>query len=175
MKELTSLEDVLIHQLQDLYDAECQLVKALPKMAKGASNPELKSGFEDHLEQTKGQVERLEQAFEMLGQPAKGHKCKGMSGLIDEGKEALKEDGEEAAIDALLIASAQKVEHYEIAAYGSICTFAKQLQHEDIAELLHESLNEEKETDEKLTQIAESTVNAEASEGEEMEASKSEE
>jgi ferritin-like metal-binding protein YciE len=168
MKELSSLEDVLVHEMQDIYDAENQLIKALPKMAKAASSSELKTAFEEHLEQTKGHVNRLEQAFEMLGQSAKGHKCKGMSGLIDEGKEALKGDGEDSSIDALLISAAQKVEHYEIAAYGSICTFAKQIQQDGLADLLHQTLDEEKQADEKLTEIAESSVNVEAAE-EEME------
>jgi ferritin-like metal-binding protein YciE len=172
MKELSSLEDVLVHEMQDIYDAENQLIKALPKMAKAASNSELKSAFEQHLEQTKGHVDRLEQAFEMLGQDAKGHKCKGMSGLIDEGKEVLKGEGEDSSIDALLIAAAQKVEHYEIAAYGSICTFAKQIQQDDLADLLHQTLDEEKETDQKLTEIAESNVNVDASVNADVEESK---
>lgn len=170
MKELTSLEDVLVHEIQDLYHAENQLIKTLPKMAKAASNPELKAAFEKHLEQTKDHVERLEQAFELLGQPVKSHKCKGMAGLIDEGKEALKGNGEDSSVDALLIASAQKVEHYEIAAYGSVCTFAKQIQQDGVADILHQTLDEEKKADEKLTQIAESSVNVEAAE-EEMEES----
>jgi ferritin-like metal-binding protein YciE len=161
--KLKTLEDLLLHEMRDLYSAEKQLLKALPKMAKAASNEELKAGFEEHLTQTEGQVERLEQAFEMLGKPAKAETCKAMKGLIEEGQDIIEEDAEEAVHDAGLICAAQKIEHYEIASYGTIVAWAEKLGHSDLAELLSETLEEEKDTDEKLTELAESAVNIEAS------------
>ncbi len=160
---MKSLHDLFVQELRDLYSAESQLVKALPKMARAASAPELKAAFQEHLEQTRGQVERLERVFEELGVRAKGKKCKAMEGLIEEGKELLEEDAEPAVLDAGLICAAQKVEHYEIAGYGTVRTWARQLGFEKAADLLQETLDEESATDEKLTQIAES-LNAEAEE-----------
>jgi ferritin-like metal-binding protein YciE len=160
--EMESLKELYVDELKDLYSAEKQLVKALPKMAKNATNPELKQAFTDHLQETEGHVERLEQIFEMLGERAGGKKCKGMEGLIEEAKELLEEDAAEEVLDAGLIAKAQHVEHYEMAGYGTVRTYARQLGLEDQAELLQETLDEEGKADELLTQIAESSVNAEA-------------
>ena len=160
--KIQSLNDLLVDQLKDLYSAENQLVKALPKMAKAASNPELKAGFEEHLEQTRGQVERLETICEQLGVSPKGKKCVAMEGLIEEGKELLQEDVEPEVLDAGLIAAAQKVEHYEIAGYGTVRTWAEQLGLDEAVRLLQETLDEEKETDEKLTQLAQASVNEDA-------------
>jgi len=160
--KLNTLEDLLHHELKDLYSAENQLVKALPKMAKAANNDELRGGFEHHLEQTKGHVERLDQIAEMLGVKLTGHKCKAMEGLIKEGAELISEDADENTKDAGLIGAAQRVEHYEIAAYGTATCLAKQLGHGDVASLLHETLQEEKDTDEKLTEVAKSAIYAEA-------------
>jgi ferritin-like metal-binding protein YciE len=157
--KLASLRELFVSELKDLYSAENQILKALPKMAKAASTPELRSAFEEHLEQTRGHVERLEQIFETLGTSPKGKKCKAMEGLIEEGKEMLEADAEEAVRDAGLIAAAQRVEHYEMAGYGCVRTYARLLHDEQAATLLQETLNEEEETDRKLTQLAESTVN----------------
>jgi ferritin-like metal-binding protein YciE len=162
-----------VDELKDLYSAEKQLVKALPKMAKNASNPELKEAFTNHLQETEGHVERLEQIFEMLGERAGGKKCKGMEGLIEEAKELLEEDATEEVLDAGLISKAQHVEHYEIAGYGTVRTYARQLGLDDQAELLQETLDEEGKTDELLTQLAESSVNLEAEQGSEEEESTS--
>jgi ferritin-like metal-binding protein YciE len=148
------LRELYLDELKDLYSAENQLVKALPKMAKAASSDELRQGFEDHLEQTKGHVQRLEQVFEMLNESGKGKKCAGMEGLIKEGSEVMGEDFEEATMDAALIGAAQRVEHYEIAAYGTVCEFAQILGESEQESLLRETLQEEKETDEKLTELA---------------------
>lgn len=160
--KLNTLEDLLHHELKDLYSAENQLVKALPKMAKAASNADLKAGFEEHLGQTRGHVERLDQIAEILEKKLGGHKCKAMEGLIEEGADLIGEDANESVRDAGLIGAAQRVEHYEIAGYGTARALAQKLGHEDVAKLLEETLNEEKETDEKLTELAESAVNAEA-------------
>ena len=163
------LKELYIDELRDLYSAENQLVKALPKMAKAASSDELRQGFEEHLEQTKGHVQRLEEIFEALGESPKGKKCKGMVGLVEEGAEVIDEDLEDAVKDAALIGAAQRVEHYEIAAYGTVCAFAEQLGQAQQASLLTETLNEEKQTDEKLTKMAEQ-INPQANEtGEEPE------
>jgi ferritin-like metal-binding protein YciE len=159
---LGSLHDLLVDELKDLYSAESQLVKALPKMAKAASAPELRQGFEEHLEQTKGQVERLEQIFERMEISPRGKKCKAMEGLIEEGKELLKQDAEPTVKDAALIGAAQKVEHYEIAAYGTARTHASLLGDDEAANLLQETLDEEAEADKKLTQLAESVINVDA-------------
>jgi len=164
--KLKSLQDLLADQLKDLYSAENQLVKALPKMAKAATNPDLKAGFAEHLEQTRGQVARLEQICEQLGVTPKGKKCAAMEGLVEEGQELMEEDAEPGVRDAGLIAAAQKVEHYEIASYGSARTWAEQLGLDGAVQLLQETLDEEKETDEKLTQLALSAVNVEAEEEE---------
>jgi ferritin-like metal-binding protein YciE len=149
-----SLKKLYIDELKDLYSAENQLVKALPKMAKAASSNKLRQGFEEHLEQTKGHVERLEKIFRFLDESAKGKKCMGMEGLIKEGSEVIDEDFEDAVMDAALIGAAQRVEHYEMAAYGTVCEFAKILDEPTHASLLGETLNEEKETDQKLTDLS---------------------
>jgi ferritin-like metal-binding protein YciE len=159
---LETLKDALHEELCDLLSAETQLTKALPKMAKAASNPELKAGFEEHLQQTEGHIERLNQAFEILGEKSKRKTCEAMKGLIEEGKSILEEKAEPEVLDALLIAAAQKVEHYEIASYGTVCTWAEQLGLTDLKELLGETLEEEEATDEKLTALAESSVNVAA-------------
>jgi ferritin-like metal-binding protein YciE len=163
--KLANLQDLLVEQLKDLYSAENQLIKALPKMAKAASSADLKAGFEEHLEQTKKQAERIEQICEGLGVSPKGKKCAAMEGLIEEGKELMEEDADPAVLDAGLIAAAQKVEHYEMASYGSARTWAEELGLEDAAELLEETFEEEKATDEKLTQLAKQGVNTEAEVG----------
>jgi len=161
-----SLKELYVEELKDLYSAENQLVKALPKMAKAASSDELRQGFEEHLEQTKCHVQRLEKVFQSLEESPKGKKCKGMEGLIEEGAEVMEEDFEGSLMDAALIGAAQRVEHYEIAAYGTVCAFAKELGETKQASLLTETLEEEKETDEKLTELAQQ-INAQANEGEE--------
>ena len=162
------LRELYIDELKDLYSAETQLVKALPKLAKAASSEELSQGFEEHLEQTKGHVERLEKIFESLDESPKGKKCAGMEGLIKEGSEVMEEDYEGAVMDAGLIGAAQRVEHYEIAGYGTASEFATLLGEEEHASLLNQTLEEEKETDEKLTELAK-TINSAANEGEESE------
>ena len=159
---LDTLEKLYISELRDLYSAENQLLKALPKMAKGASSTELKDAFEKHLEQTKGHVERLEQIFEQLDESPKGKTCHGMKGLIEEGSEILKEKGEGSVLDAGIIVAAQKVEHYEIAGYGSVRTFANLLGKDEAASLLQFTLEEESETNELLNRLAEGIVNPEA-------------
>lgn len=159
--EIDSLQKLYVDELKDLYSAEKQLVQALPKMAKKASNPQLRAGFEEHLEVTKKQVERLDQIFERLERSPRGKKCKAMEGLIEEGKEMMQEDMEPEVMDAALISAAQKVEHYEIASYGTVRTYARLLGAEEDARLLQLTLNEEGETDKKLSQLAES-VNVEA-------------
>jgi ferritin-like metal-binding protein YciE len=158
------LKELYIDELKDLYNAENQLVKALPKMAKAASSEELSQGFEKHLEQTRGHVQRLEKIFQSLGESPKGKKCKGMEGLVAEGAEVMEEDFEDSVMDAALIGAAQRVEHYEIAAYGTVCAFAEELGESEQASLLNETLEEEKETDEKLTKLAEQ-INSQANEG----------
>ena len=158
-----SFKNLYVDELKDLYSAENQLVKALPKMAKAATSEELREGFEEHLEQTKGQVQRLETIFQSLNESPKGKKCMGMEGLVKEGSEVMEEDLEDAVLDAALIGAAQRVEHYEIAAYGTVCEFAKGLGETKHASLLEKTLEEEKETDEKLTELAKE-INAQANE-----------
>jgi len=165
--ELQSLRDLYIDELKDLYSAEKQLVKALPKMAKNATNPDLKKAFTDHLEQTEEHVSRLEQIFESLEASPRGKKCVGMEGLIEEAKEMLEEDAEEDVLDAGLISKAQHVEHYEMAGYGTVRRFAQILGEAEHVELLEQTLNEEKEADQLLTQLADSSINVEAAAGEE--------
>jgi ferritin-like metal-binding protein YciE len=150
-----SLRQLYVEELRDLYNAETQLTKALPKMAKASSNDELRQGFEEHLRQTSEHVSRLEQIFEMLGEKPSGKKCLGMEGLVKEGAETMKEDYEGALMDAAIIGAAQRVEHYEIAAYGTVREFAELLGEDEHVSLLEETLEEEKQTDEKLTQLAE--------------------
>ena len=163
-----SLRELYVNELKDLYSAETQLVKALPKMAKASSNAELRQGFEEHLRQTSEHVSRLEQIFEALGEKPTGKKCVGMEGLVKEGAETISEDYEDALMDAAIIGAAQRVEHYEIAGYGTVKAFAELLGENEHVSLLDQTLEEEKETDEKLTQLAEQ-INSQAGEGEQAE------
>src|SRR5271168_1416840 len=160
------LKDLYIDELKDIYSAETQLVKALPKMAKAAASDELRSGFEEHLEQTKGHVARLEQIFQALEEKPTGKKCMGMEGLIKEGGEAAEEDYENDAKDAALIGAAQRVEHYEIAAYGTVRAMAEQLGENEAVDLLSQTLQEEKDTDVKLSKVADKMTIEEGSESE---------
>jgi len=162
--KLTTLQELLVEELRDLYSAENQLVKALPKMAKAASNEELRDAITAHLEETRKHVERLDQAFEQLDATPGRKKCKAMEGLIAEGKEVISEDAEPTVHDAALIAAAQRVEHYEIAGYGSARTFARILGEEEVANLLQQTLDEEAAADEKLTSIAMAGINQAAAE-----------
>jgi ferritin-like metal-binding protein YciE len=157
-----TLHDAFIDEIRDAYDAEKQLIKALPKMAKAATSPELRAAFESHLEETRGQVTRLEKVFESLEEKAQGKHCDGIEGIIEEAAAAMDEDFDEMAMDAVLIASAQRAEHYEIAAYGTLVAWARAMGHAEAAELLEETLNEEKAADEKLTALAEGGINDEA-------------
>lgn len=161
-EEKNPLEELLVDELKDLYSAENQILKALPKMAKAASAPELKRAFERHLEETRRQVERLDQIGEALDIRLTGKKCKGMEGLIEEGKEVMSEDFDENTLDAGLIGAAQKVEHYEIAAYGTARAHAAMLGYNKAVKLLQQTLDEEGATDKKLTALAESVINVEA-------------
>ena len=156
------LDDLFLDTLKDIYYAERQILKALPKMAKAATSPELKAGFEQHHTETEGQVERLQQVFEILGKPARGKTCDAILGILEEGKEIMDEYKGATALDAGLVAAAQAVEHYEIARYGTLVTWAKQLGHNDIAQLLSETLKEEEATDKKLSQVALASVNQKA-------------
>lgn len=160
--EFDSLDCLLIDQLQDIYDAELRLTKALPKMAEAASDTQLKAAFEHHLSETKEQVNRLERVFEIIGKDANTKTCEAMKGLIAEGEEMINAKGDEHVRDAALIAAAQRVEHYEMAAYGTVRNLARRLGHDQAAELLQQTLDEEGSADKKLTQIAESTVNRQA-------------
>ena len=162
MKKESNLHELLIEELRDIYHAEGQLLKALPKMVKAAQSERLKEAFERHLEETEQHVERIERAFEILGEPAKAKKCQAMEGLLEEGKEVMEEHAESPTLDAALICAAQKVEHYEIASYGTVCTWADLLGLNEVSDLLRETLDEEKTTDETLTEIAESEINVEA-------------
>ena len=159
--EHQALKDLYIDELKDIYNAENQLVKDLPKMAKTANSEELRTGFEEHLEQTRGHVQRLEQIFKELGEKPSGKKCKGMEGLVAEGQEIMGEDFEDDVMDAALISAAQRVEHYEIAAYGTVRTYAELLGEDTAVQLLEQTLEEEKETDQKLTDMA-SEINVKA-------------
>jgi len=163
--ELNSLQDLFIHDLKDLYNAEVQLTKALPKMAKAATEPALKQAFQTHLAETEEQIERLEQIFEELDESPKGKKCKAMEGLIEEGKELMEEDAEPEVLDAGLIGAAQKVEHYEIAGYGTVRTYAEMLGNDQAARLLQQTLDEEGMTDKKLNALAMQCINVEAEGG----------
>jgi ferritin-like metal-binding protein YciE len=155
-----NLQELFVNELRDVYDAEKQITRALPKMAKAAESDELRAAFEEHLDATRGHVSRLEEVFKLLGMAARGKPCEGMKGLLEEGEEVMK-DLEGSTLDAALIASAQKVEHYEIAAYGTLATFAEVLEMQEAKDLLGQTLEEEKETDEKLTGIA-SQINPQA-------------
>jgi len=162
MSKVATMEELFIEELRDLYDAETQLTKALPKMSQAAVSDELRDAFEDHLGQTENQVERLKRIFELVGEKPTGRKCAAMAGLIKEGDEMVSDSDETAVRDAGLIAAAQKVEHYEISGYGSARTHAQILGNDEAVRLLGQSLLEEKETDERLTQLAYGTINAEA-------------
>jgi ferritin-like metal-binding protein YciE len=162
MAEVGTLHDAFIDELRDTYDAEKQLTKALPKLAKAASNPKLRQAFETHLEETQGQVERLEQVFESLDEKARGKHCEGIAGIIEEGKSIMEEDFDETAMDACLIAAAQRAEHYEMAAYGTLVAWAQAMGHTKAAELLQQTLDEEKAADKKLSGLAEGGINQRA-------------
>ncbi|MDQ6862079.1 MAG: ferritin-like domain-containing protein [Verrucomicrobiota bacterium] len=162
---IESLKELLEEELKDIYSAEKQLLKAMPRMAKKASSEELRSALQQHLEVTQGQVERLEQVFEVLGKPAKAKTCKAMQGLLEEAKEIMEEDAEDAVMDAGIIAAAQKVEHYEIASYGTVRTWARLCGENEAADLLQQTLDEEGEADQRLTELAEGVVNPEAEDG----------
>lgn len=165
MAETKTLHDALVDELRDIYHAEKQLVKALPKMARAAGRDELREALENHLAETEQQVSRLEQVFEHLEERPRAKPCAGMQGIVEEGSEILKEDFPDSVMDALIIAAAQRAEHYEMAAYGTVAAWADQLGQTEIAELLRETLEEEKQTDALLTQLAESGANAEATAG----------
>jgi ferritin-like metal-binding protein YciE len=165
MAEGSNLKDVFVDELRDMYDAERQITKALPRMIKAASSGDLKAAFEGHLEETRTQIERLEQVFDAIELKARGVHCPGMSGILEEGKEVLEDDLDDAVLDAALVAAGQRVEHYEIAAYGTLVAFARELGLEEAAGLLEENLGEEKAADEKLSAIAEGGVNAAAARG----------
>jgi len=162
MAQPGTLHDAFIDELRDAYDAEKQLTKALPKMAKAASSPDLRAAFEAHLEETRGQIARLEQVFASLDEKVRGKHCDGIAGIIEEGKSVMEEDFDDATMDACLIAGAQRAEHYEMAAYGTLVAWATAMGHTEAADLLQETLDEEKATDEKLTTIAEGGVNQDA-------------
>lgn len=166
MPGMNQLTDAFVNELKDVYNAERQITKALPKMIKAASNDKLRSAFEQHLEETRAQVGRLEECFQSLDLAAKGRPCHGMMGILEEGSELLKEDGDPAVLDAMFIAAAQRVEHYEITAYGTLIEWAKQL-NLDCRSLLEQTLSEEKATDQKLTRIAEQSINRMAASGRE--------
>lgn len=161
--EFNNLEELFIDQLEDLYDAENRIADALPKMAEAAHAPQLKNAFQHHLGQTKTQAQRLERIFKLLGKDPSRESCEAMKGLIKEGEEMVKAKGDSAVKDAALIAAAQRVEHYEMAGYGTARNFAQRLGHHDAARLLQETLDEEVNTDHKLTEIAEASINVQAS------------
>jgi ferritin-like metal-binding protein YciE len=159
---LKTMQDLFEHELQDLYSAEQQIIQALPEMMQATSNQELKNAFQEHLEQTKGQAQRLEQIAQQVGINPQGEQCKAMAGLIEEGRTLLNEQAEPAVLDAALIGAAQRIEHYEIAGYGTARTFARTLGNQEAAQLLQQTLEEEAQTDEKLTRLAEQNVNKQA-------------
>jgi ferritin-like metal-binding protein YciE len=170
MPTIDSLQTLLVEQLRDIYDAEKRLTKAIPKMAKAASNEDLRGALEDHLAETEQQISRLEEVFGELGAPVKGKPCAGMKGIIEEGDEHVKEDFEDDGLrDATIIGAAQRVEHYEIAAYGTAIAHARLLEQDNVVDLLEQTLAEEKQADQKLTDIAESVVNLDAASQEGME------
>lgn len=156
------LQELFLDELADIFNAEQQLTKALPKLARAAKSEELRQAFETHLEETQEQISRIEQTAEAIGQTLKRKTCKAMKGLLEEGQEMLQEKKNSPSLDAALIAAAQKVEHYEIASYGTLCAWAKQLGHDEALNLLHENLEQERATDENLTELAESAANVEA-------------
>jgi ferritin-like metal-binding protein YciE len=162
MAELGTLHDAFIDELRDTYDAERQLLKALPKLAKASTSPELRAAFQSHLEETRGQVERLEEVFASLDEKVRGKHCDGIAGIIEEGKSVMEEEFDDATMDACLIASGQRAEHYEMAAYGTLVAWARAMGHTEAADLLQQTLDEEKAADEKLSSLAESGINEQA-------------
>ena len=164
MPETKTLHDAFLDELRDSYDAEKQLIKALPKLAKAAENDELRTAFESHLRETQGHVQRLEQVFQSLGEKARGKHCDGIAGIIEEGKAIMEEEFEDSAMDACLIAAGQRAEHYEMAAYGTLVAWAQAMGHTEAAKLLQQTLNEEKAADKKLSDLAESGINETAAE-----------
>jgi ferritin-like metal-binding protein YciE len=164
MAETGTFHDAFIDELRDTYDAEKQLVKALPKMAKAAHSPDLRAAFEAHLQETRAQIERLEQVFETLDEKVRGKHCEGIAGIIEEGQKVMEEEFDEATMDAVLIAGGQRAEHYEMAAYGTLVAWARAMGHTEAADLLQETLDEEKAADEKLSSLAEGGINQEAAE-----------
>ncbi|MBA2301637.1 MAG: ferritin-like domain-containing protein [Acidobacteria bacterium] len=162
MADAGTLHDAFVDELRDTYDAEKQILKALPKMRKAATSPELASAFEAHLEETRGQVQRLEEVFAGLDEKVRGKHCEGVAGIIKEGKSVMEEDFDDTTMDACLIASAQRVEHYEMAAYGTLVAWARAMGHTEAADLLQQTLEEEKAADEKLSSLAEGGINQEA-------------
>ena len=162
MAQAGTLHDAFIEELRDTYDAEKQLIKALPKLAKAAASTDLRAAFETHLEETRGHVERLEQVFESLDEKPRGKHCEGIAGIIEEGKSIMEEDFDETTMDACLIAAGQRAEHYEMAAYGTLVAWAQAMGHDEAASLLQQNLDEEKAADRKLSAIAEGGVNQEA-------------
>jgi ferritin-like metal-binding protein YciE len=164
MAEAGTLHDAFIDELRDTYDAERQLTKALAKMAKASASPKLRQAFESHLEETQGQIERLEQVFESLEEKVRGKHCEGIAGIIEEGKAIMEEDFDETTIDACLIAAGQRAEHYEMAAYGTLVAWAQAMGHDEAARLLQQNLDEEKAADEKLSGLAEGGINQSAAE-----------
>jgi len=164
--QMENLQDLLMEDLKDILHAENQIIKALPKMIKTAAHPELQAALEEHLEETRGHVDRVEQVMEIMGMPVKAKPCKAMKGIIEEGKEVMGEDAEEDVMDAALIGAAQKVEHYEIAMYGTLCTYAEILGLNEAKKLLGQNLEEEKNADQKLSELAETVINLEAAQTE---------
>jgi ferritin-like metal-binding protein YciE len=160
-----TLKDAFLDELRDTYSAEKQLIKALPKVAKAASSPDLRAAVEQHLQETRGQVDRLVSVFEALGEKPRAKHCDGMAGIIEEGNSAMEEDVDAPTMDAMLIASAQRAEHYEMAAYGTLVAWARALGHDEAADLLQQTLDEEKATDEKLTTLGEGGINERAAGG----------
>jgi ferritin-like metal-binding protein YciE len=171
--KLDTLQKLFLGELRDLYHAEGQLLEALPKMAEGATSEELKNAFETHLKETEEHVERLEEVFELLGETPRGKVCKAMKALIEEGSEILEEDGEDSVLDAGIIVAAQKVEHYEMAAYGSVCTFAEILEQDEVVQLLQATLDEETAANDLLNNLAKEIVNPETLTGGELSGAKS--
>jgi len=162
MADSGTLHDAFLDELRDMFDAERQLTKALPKLARAATTPALKTAFETHLEETNGHIDRLERVFETLDEKPRGKHCEGIAGIIEEGSSIMGEDFDEATMDACLIASGQRAEHYEMAAYGTLIAWARVMGHQEIAQMLQETLDEEKAADEKLTSLAEGGINQEA-------------
>ena len=162
MADTGTLHDAFLDELRDAYDAEKQLTKALPKMAKAASSPKLRAAFESHLEETRGQVTRLEEVFASLDEKVRGKHCDGVAGIIEEGKSVMEEDFDDTTMDACLIASGQRAEHYEMAAYGTLVAWARVMGHTEAADLLQQTLDEEKAADQKLSSLAEGGINQEA-------------